>query len=156
MDPKSPRIVERLQCKLSCRTRRSYLSSSSTRRCMTRNLATSSSNSTIASDLSSSEMPSSRSCCELKQQRTGNETAANEQPGVQIAFTSCVHLSFLLARIYTCWLSWLCVLWPKSLMRNSVTWLVAQPLDLYDCVVLMNGIVPLCPVPISPNSSPYL
>ncbi|KRY27046.1 hypothetical protein T01_11609 [Trichinella spiralis] len=67
MDPKSPRIVERLQCKLSCRTRRSYLSSSSTRRCMTRNLATSSSNSTIASDLSSSEMPSSRSCCELKQ-----------------------------------------------------------------------------------------
>ncbi|XP_003377079.1 conserved hypothetical protein [Trichinella spiralis] len=151
---------------------------------MTRNLATSSSNSTIASDLSSSEMPSSRSCCELKQdsfsvgysgpsvcpcyhfrvvcrgsslpQRTGNETAANEQPGVQIAFTSCVHLSFLLARIYTYWLSWLCVLWPKSLRRNSVTWLVAQPLDLYDCVVLMNGIVLLCPVPISPNSSPYL
>ncbi|KRZ51171.1 hypothetical protein T02_810 [Trichinella nativa] len=51
---------------LSCRTRRSYLSSSSTRRCMTRNLVTSLSNSTIVSDLSSSEMPSSRSCCELK------------------------------------------------------------------------------------------
>ncbi|KRX61585.1 hypothetical protein T09_6102 [Trichinella sp. T9] len=198
---------------LSCRTRRSYLSSSSTRRCMTRNVVTSLSNSTIVSDLSSSEMPSSRSCCELKKgcfvrykaldtsriasvsvtlsrmsrlfivlfesfvvddcpigrwfesgseeqkylkQRTGNETAANEQPGVQIDFTSCVHLSFLLAHIYTCWLNWLCVSWPKSPRRNSVTGLVAQPLDLYDCVVLRNGIVPLCPVPISPNSAPYL
>ncbi|KRZ82512.1 hypothetical protein T08_4592 [Trichinella sp. T8] len=89
-------------------------------------------------------------------QRTGNETAANEQPGVQIDFTSCVHLSFLLAHIYTCWLNWLCVSWPKSPRRNSVTGLVAQPLDLYDCVVLRNGIVPLCPVPISPNSAPYL
>ncbi|KRY45915.1 hypothetical protein T03_14715 [Trichinella britovi] len=213
---------------LSCRTRRSYLSSSSTRRCMTRNLVTSLSNSTIVSDLPYSEMPSSRSCCELKKgcfvrykaldtsriasvsvtlvhqcvhviisesyvavrlfrlfivlfesfvvgdcpigrwfesgsedqkylkQRTGNETAANEQPGVQIDFTSCVHLSFLLAHIYTCWLNWLCVSWPKSPRRNSVTGLVAQPLDLYDCVVLRNGIVPLCPVPISPNSAPYL
>ncbi|KRX85578.1 hypothetical protein T06_15313 [Trichinella sp. T6] len=213
---------------LSCRTRRSYLSSSSTRRCMTRNLVTSLSNSTIVSDLSSSEMPSSRSCCKLKKgcfvrykaldtsqiasvsvtlvhqcvhviisesyvavrlfrlfivlfesfvvgdcpigrwfesgsedqkylkQRTGNETAANEQPGVQIDFTFCVHLSFLLAHIYTCWLNWLCVSKPKSPRRNSVTGLVAQPLDLYDCVVLRNGIVPLCPVPISPNSAPYL